>query len=208
MVWHTVPKAVQLVFPRRIWSGDGSGNQVFLTFDDGPVPGVTDFVLNELAKRDQKATFFMVGDNLQKHRTLGVEVLAAGHGVGNHTNNHLNGWKTADHEYLQNIQGFDQQLETSLGIQTDLFRPPYGRIRRSQANAVLKSKKLVMWNVLSGDFDPRIDPSRILSKSIKNTRPGSIVLFHDQKKTIKTIRKVLPEYLDFLKENGLQTGLL
>lgn len=208
MVWHTVPKAVQLVFPKRIWSGDGSANQVYLTFDDGPVPGVTDFVLNELAKRGQKATFFMVGDNLRKFPTLGKAVLESGHQIGNHTFNHLNGWLTTDKEYLKNIQAFDQLLETSLDIQTALFRPPYGLIRSSQAKAVLKSKSLIMWNVLSGDYDKRIDPNRVLSKSIKNTRSGSVVLFHDQQKTKETILKVLPDYLDFLEDHGFQTRSL
>lgn len=208
MVWHTVPKVVQLVFPKRIWSGDYSENQIFLTFDDGPVPGVTDFVLNELAKRDQKATFFMVGDNLRKYPALGKAVLDSGHRIGNHTHNHLNGWRTSDAKYLENIQEFDQELENSLDVYTDLFRPPYGLIKSSQAKAVLKSKRLVMWNMLSGDYDQRIEPSRILSKSIRNTRSGSIVLFHDQQKTEEAIRKVLPVYLDFLKDNGLKTSIL
>lgn len=206
MFWHTVPKAVQLCFPRRIWSGDGSANQVYLTFDDGPVPEVTDFVLNELAKRGQKATFFMVGDNLRKFPTLSKEVLESGHQIGNHTFNHLNGWKTTYEDYLKNIQAFDRVLEASLGIQTALFRPPYGLIKSSQANAVLKSKRLIMWTVLSGDYDQRIDPDCVLSKSIKNTLPGSVVLFHDQQKTKETIRKILPDYLDFLVDRGFQTG--
>lgn len=208
MVWHTVPKAVQLIFPKRIWTGDSSGNHVYLTFDDGPVPGVTDFVLNELAKRGQKATFFMVGDNLRKHHTLGKEVLESGHQIGNHTFNHLNGWKTSDAEYFKNVQAFDRELETSLGLETRLFRPPYGLIRNSQAKSVLKSKKLIMWNVLSGDYDLKIDPAVVLSKSMMNTNPGSIVVFHDQQKTKEVIHKVLPAYLDFLVEKGLQTRLL
>lgn len=208
MVWHTVPKAIQLVFPKRIWSGNGSGNQVYLTFDDGPVPEVTDFVLNELAKRGQMATFFMVGDNLRKFPTLGKAVLESGHQIGNHTFNHLNGWKASHEEYLKNIGAFDQILESLLGIQTALFRPPYGLIKTSQAKAVLKSKRLIMWNVLSGDYDQRIDPTRVLSKSIKNTLPGSVILFHDQQKTKDTILKILPDYLDFLKDQGFQTGIL
>lgn len=208
MVWHTVPRAVQLFFPKRIWNWDFSEQQVYLTFDDGPVLGVTDFVLNELAKRDLKATFFMVGDNLGKYPTLGKEVLDAGFRIGNHTFNHLNGWKTDDEEYLKNIQAFDKELENSLGIQTELFRPPYGLIKNSQAKKVLKSKKLIMWNVLSGDYDPTLNSPRILSKSIQNTRPGSIILFHDQLKTKDVIRQVLPDFLDFLVGKGFQTSLL
>lgn len=208
MVWHTVPKAVHLFFPKRIWIGDGSERQVYLTFDDGPVPGVTDFVLNELGKRGQKATFFMVGDNLRKYPTLGKEVLDAGHRIGNHTYHHLNGWKTDNEHYLKNIEAFDMELGTSLGIQTDLFRPPYGLMKNLQAKKVLETKKLIMWNVLSGDYDPALDTPRILSKSIQNTHPGSIILFHDQMKTKDAIREVLPDYLDFLVGKGLQTSLL
>lgn len=208
MVWHTVPRPVQLFFPKRIWSGEASGNQVYLTFDDGPVPGVTDFVLNELAKRNQKATFFMVGDNLRKYPTLGKEVLESGHAIGNHTQNHLNGWKTNDATYFKNITDFDQLLDTTLGIQTELFRPPYGLIRSSQAKMVLNTKKLVMWNVLSGDYDKMIALSRVLAKSITHTRSGSIILFHDQLKTKDVIREILPSYLDFLIEKGFKTSLL
>ncbi|WP_111671471.1 polysaccharide deacetylase family protein [Algoriphagus litoralis] len=208
MVWHTVPKAVQLLFPKRIWTADGLENQVYLTFDDGPVPGVTDFVLNELAKRGQQATFFLVGDNLRKNRALGREIIASGHHIGNHTFNHLNGWKTSDQDYLKNIQAFDQEFEASLGLKTDLFRPPYGLIRNSQAKALLKTKKLIMWNVLSGDYDQRIPGKQILSKSIDHTRSGSIVVFHDQEKTVEVLPKVLPPYLDFLLERGFITGLL
>lgn len=208
MVWHTVPKAVHLFFPKRIWIGDDSEQQVYLTFDDGPVAGVTDFVLNELAKRGLKATFFMVGDNLRKYPTLGSDVLLAGHRIGNHTYNHLNGWKFADGEYLKNIQAFDQELENSLGIRTELFRPPYGLIKNSQAKKVLNSKKLIMWNVLSGDYDSRLNATRVLSKSIQNTKSGSIILFHDQQKTKEVLYKILPDYLDFLVGKGFKTSLL
>jgi peptidoglycan/xylan/chitin deacetylase (PgdA/CDA1 family) len=208
MVWHTVPRTVQLFFPKRIWSGEASGNQAYLTFDDGPVPGVTDFVLNELAKRNQKATFFMVGDNLRKYPILGKEVLESGHAIGNHTQNHLNGWKTDDSAYFKNIIAFDQLLDTTLGIQTELFRPPYGLIRSSQAKMVLNTKKLVMWNVLAGDYDKMIPPSRVLTKSITHTQSGSIILFHDQQKTKDVIREILPSYLDFLIEKGVKTSLL
>lgn len=208
MVWHTVPRSVQLLFPKRVWSEDPSGKQVYLTFDDGPVPGVTDYVLNELAKRGQKATFFMVGDNIRKFPELASEVASGGHSVGNHTFNHFNGWKTSDSNYLKNVREFDRITSEKLQIQTDLFRPPYGLIKGSQAKVLLQSKKIVMWNVLSGDYDSSLDPSRILAQSIKNTCPGSIVLFHDQQKTKEVLPRVLPEFLDFLLERKFQTSVL
>lgn len=208
MVWHTVPQTVRLLFPRRIWEGDSSGNQVYLTFDDGPVPGVTDYVLNELAKRGQHATFFMVGDNIKKHPNLAKEVMASGHAIGNHTFNHQNGWKTRDFEYTDNVRAFDDVLEKELGIQTLLFRPPYGLVKSSQAKVILQTKKIVMWNVLSGDYGKSLASSRILQKSIQYTRSGCIVLFHDQQKTRNVLQKVLPDYLDFLIEQGFKTSLL
>ena len=208
MVWHTVPSAVQLLFPKRLWKGDSAGNQVYLTFDDGPVPEVTDFVLDELAKRDQKATFFMVGDNLRKFPDLGKAVLQGGHRIGNHTNNHLNGWKTQDESYLKNIEAFDEVLGKTLGIQTQLFRPPYGLMRNAQAKKVLESKRIVMWNVLTGDYDTSLDSATILTKTVRNTQNGSIIVFHDQQKTKGILRKTLPSFLDFLGENDFKTSFL
>lgn len=208
MVWHTVPRAIQLLFPKRIWECDPSGNRVYLTFDDGPVPGVTEYVLEELAKRGQKATFFMVGDNVQKHPALAREVLSAGHGIGNHTFNHLKGWRTSDQKYLENIQFFDEILGQTLGLATDLFRPPYGQMTSSQAKVVLESKRIVMWSVLSGDYMRSLDSAEILKKSTQKTHAGSIVVFHDQQKTKDVLPRVLPDYLDFLLDRGFYTALL
>lgn len=208
MVWHTVPALVRLLFPSRIWEGDATGNRVYLTFDDGPVPGVTDYVLDELARRGHKATFFMVGDNIQKHHALAKEVLEAGHGIGNHTYHHLHGWKTSHAEYLENIRSFDRIAAERLGIQTPLFRPPYGMITQSQAKAVLTTKKIVMWNVLTGDYDRGIGPQAILAKSIQITQPGSIVVLHDQQKTMEVLPRFLPDFLDFLSERKFETALL
>jgi peptidoglycan/xylan/chitin deacetylase (PgdA/CDA1 family) len=208
MVWHSVPRFVQGFFPERIWQGDASRRQVYLTFDDGPVPGVTDFVLEQLEKRGHRATFFMVGDNIRKHRRLALDVLSAGHQIGNHTFNHLNGWKTSDLEYFENARAFDRIVEDSLAIQTSLFRPPYGLLKSSQAKLLSDSKKIVMWNVLSGDYDRSLEPKRILDKTSANTRSGSIVVFHDQQKTQEVLPKVLPVFLDFLRLEGFETALL
>lgn len=208
MIWHTVPKFVQGFFPKRIWEGDPSDDQVYLTFDDGPVPGVTDFVLNELAKRNQKATFFMVGDNVRKEPALANEVLAQNHQIGNHTFNHLKGWNTSDLAYLENVEKCDSVFGEKLGIRTDLFRPPYGLMKNSQAKPILESKRVIMWNVLTGDYDRSILPSEVLGKSIRNTYPGSIVVFHDQQKTREVLPKILPQYLDFLEDKGFKTSFL
>lgn len=208
MVWHSVPSAVQLLFPKRLWKGESADRQVYLTFDDGPVPDITDFVLNELAKRNQKATFFMVGDNLRKFPELGKAVLQSGHTIGNHTHNHLNGWKTTNEAYFKNVEAFDQILEKTLGIQTDLFRPPYGLLSSYQAKKVSDSKRIVMWNVLSGDYDIDLNPNHVLSKTQQHTRAGSIIVFHDQQKTKSVLKAILPDFLDFLHENNFRTNFL
>jgi len=208
MVIHSVPAFIQHLFPARIWRKNDSDQQVYLTFDDGPVPGVTDFVLNELAKRSMKATFFMVGANVQKNPFLGGEVVAAGQGVGNHTQHHLNGWNTALEDYIQDFKKCDQVLKELLEIKPALFRPPYGKLKGSQAKEILKSHELIMWNVLSGDYDPNLSPKKVISNTLKKVNAGSIIVLHDQQKTKSIVRKVLPEILDFISDSGYQTALL
>lgn len=164
---------------------------LYLTFDDGPIPEVTEFVLETLEKYQAKATFFCIGDNIRKHRSIFEKVMTDGHSIGNHTYNHLNGWKTTDKEYLDNVARCDEQLP----IKTDLFRPPYGRIKKSQARR-LQSKKIVMWDVLSGDFSADISCKRCLEKTVKHTNPGSILLFHDSLKAKKNMQYTLPRVLE------------
>ncbi|MEP0710606.1 polysaccharide deacetylase family protein [Algoriphagus sp.] len=208
MVWHTVPKLVQHLFPRRIWRKDGTGNSIYLTFDDGPVPQITAYVVEELAKRGQKATFFVVGDNIRKNPALAKELVSAGHKIGNHTFNHLNGWKTNQATYLENVTRCDEVLEDVLGIKTNLFRPPYGMLTSSQALEISRSHEVVMWNMLSGDYDQSLKPEVVLKKSIQHTKPSSIAVFHDQAKTVDVLPKVLPQYLDFIQEMGWKTDVL
>jgi len=205
MVWHTIPAVVQQLFPQRTWQ---KGNKsIYLTFDDGPVPGVTDYVMNELAKRGQKATFFVVGDNVRKYPELANELVRTGHQLGNHTFNHLNGWKSKKEIYLKNIDKCRNQLK-ELGIDSSLFRPPYGLITPVQAREVTKSYEIVMWSMLSGDYDLRLNPTKILRNSINYSKPGCIAVFHDQQKTKDVLPRFLPQYLDYVKEMGWETALL
>jgi peptidoglycan/xylan/chitin deacetylase (PgdA/CDA1 family) len=203
-----LPHGLTYLFPNRIWRGPELERKVTLTFDDGPVPGVTDWVLSELGKRGLKATFFMVGDNVRKHATLAQEVVAAGHQVGNHTYHHLSGWKTSTEIYLKDVAACDAIVEDNLGIQTSLFRPPYGWMKLTQAREVAKVKKIVMWSLLSYDFDSRLAPKKIVELCISRTSPGTILVFHDQEKTKEQLKKVLPEYLDFLVGEGFTTQAL
>ncbi len=203
-----LPSSLALLYPNRLWKGAHIGRKVSLTFDDGPVPRVTDWVLEELAKRELNATFFMVGDNVRKHPLLAQEVLSAGHQVGNHTYHHLSGWKTSTATYLEDVASCDAIIEDTLGVQTSLFRPPYGWMKPLQAREVAKDKKIVMWSLLSYDFDSRIAPDKIIQVCISRTSSGSIIVFHDQQKTKEQLKKVLPNYLDFLVGEGLTTQLL
>jgi len=205
---HRVPGWIQRFFPQRKWEGIGENKQVYLTFDDGPVPGITDFVLSELAKRNQQATFFMVGDNVRKHSSLAQEVVQAGHQIGNHTYHHLHGLKTATQLYLDNVNACDQILEEKLGKSTSLFRPPYGMLSPWQAGVLLKEKQIVMWTILTGDYDRSVSPQVVLKDSKRMTSETSIIVFHDQQKTDGHLQKILPGYLDFLEGEGFKTGIL
>jgi len=171
-----------------------------LTFDDGPIPDVTEGVLETLQHYRAKATFFCIGDNIRKHPAVFRKIMAQGHAVGNHTYHHLNGWKTSHEEYLANVQ----QCAELLPPQTRLFRPPYGRVKRSQAREIMQTNRLVMWDVLSGDFAQEISPETCLSKTIQHTRPGSILLFHDSLKARRNMEYAVPRVLDHFSNLGFQ----
>ena len=208
MIFHSVPKAVQKLFPHRKWRGDGSENQVYLTFDDGPVPGITEYVLEQLLLRDQQATFFMVGDNVRKHPELARKVLSAGHGIGNHTFHHLKGFRTTQEVYFRDFQKAENTFQEVFGEKTRIFRPPYGSLTPMQSSPIRQSHEIIMWDVLSGDYHPKANPEKILKETKKRTQAGSIVVFHDQQKTAEVLPKILPQYLDFLSENNFKTALL
>lgn len=190
---------IRTVYPECWWKiEDEAEPTIYLTFDDGPIPEVTEFVLEQLDLFSAQATFFCIGDNVRKHRDMLYKVLEAGHMVGNHTFNHLNGWKTEDAVYLENIQKCQQQL----GVETSLFRPPYGRIKKTQAAQVMEDYSIVMWDVLTGDFDPKLDADVCLRKTIQYTKSGSIVVFHDSLKAWPTLRYVLPRMLNHFAQRG------
>lgn len=203
MFWHTVPDIVQRNFSKRTWIGDASKNNIYLTFDDGPVPGITEFVLDELAKRHQLATFFVVGDNVRKNIELAKRILAEGHQIGNHTFHHLVGWKTDFNKYVADIYQCQEILKKELGFEAYLFRPPQGLMTLKQAEKVAQNFKIIMWSVLSGDFSKQIGTAEMLKKTTKYSKAGSIVVFHDQEKTIKILPEFLPDYLDLIVEQGL-----
>jgi peptidoglycan/xylan/chitin deacetylase (PgdA/CDA1 family) len=192
-------------FSKYTWRLSFKSNVVFLTFDDGPTPEITEFVLSELKKYNAKATFFCIGKNIKKQSNTFNKIISEGHAIGNHTQNHLQGWKTNNQKYLKSvleceniIANWPQKVNNS-----KLFRPPYGKIRKSQARNLLKNGyKIIMWDVLSGDFDSSISNERCLQNVLKNTRNGSIIVFHDSVKAAEKIKYALPRVLKALSDKG------
>lgn len=203
MFLHKTNFLMRAAYPRLTWriptpAYASAEPLVYLTFDDGPVPEVTDFVLDQLARFGAKGTFFCIGDNVRKHPDVFHRVLAAGHAVGNHTFHHLNGWHTPEAAYLLDLRACQAVLPAG----TRLFRPPYGRITRRQAQAILPTHDVVMWDVLTGDFSANLSPERVLKKTLQHTEPGSVVVFHDSVKAVRSLQYALPRTLDALTHRG------
>ena len=179
---------------KLIWNIPVKEKKIFLTFDDGPVPGFTSEILNILNQFNAKATFFCVGENIKNHKKEFEKILKNGNLIGNHTFNHLNGRKTKFEEYISNISKSNDLYETKL------FRPPYGRITFKQINEVSKNYKIIMWTVLTGDFDKNVSKEKCLKNAIKYTRKGSIIVFHDNKKTKEKVLFALPRFLEYFSK--------
>ena len=208
------PKFVQRMFPKRIWAFPNSEKQVYLTFDDGPIPEVTPWVLDELKKHNAKATFFCIGDNIVKHPEIFKRIIAEGHAVGNHTFHHLNGRKTEHKDYLENVSITETEIISRISSihpernqpierSPSLFRPPYGQMTSGQAKSIQqKGHQIVMWNVLSADYDTSISEEKCFKNVVGSIKPGSIVVFHDSLKAQKNMQYTLPKVLDIIAENG------
>ncbi|NBW37687.1 MAG: polysaccharide deacetylase family protein [Cytophagia bacterium] len=199
---HRTPFFLPLLYPGLLWRMPADKKEIYLTFDDGPVPGPTEFVLDELKKYNLTATFFCIGDNIGKHPDLFKRIISEGHVVANHTFNHLKGWQTATTTYLDNINKCDQIIAAHSTLPTaKYFRPPYGRITREQIKK-LSNKKIVMWDVLTRDYDATLAPAHCLKQSLAATRSGSIVVFHDSLKAEKNLTAVLPKYIEACLAQG------
>jgi peptidoglycan/xylan/chitin deacetylase (PgdA/CDA1 family) len=209
MVPHKIPRWFRQLFPGFTWKRPaGEGLEVYLTFDDGPIPEVTEFVLDQLAAHGAQATFFCVGDNARRHPQVLARVRAGGHRAANHTFNHLSGWSTGRQPYLANVALCQAQLlagdgQSLVGSQgKPLFRPPYGRIGPGQAQVLRQTYEIVMWDVLSGDYERAIGPENCLRNTLRATESGSVVVFHDSRKAYPNLRYVLPRYLEALSARG------
>jgi peptidoglycan/xylan/chitin deacetylase (PgdA/CDA1 family) len=175
---------------------------IFLTFDDGPVPEVTPQVLKILERRSTKATFFCIGDNVKKYPELFQQVKEAGHAIGNHTFNHMNGWKTPTGQYVDNVMRCNEYVGSSL------FRPPYGRFTISQYLVLRKKFRFILWSVLSRDFDPGTTPDQCFDNVMRVTTSGSVIVFHDSVKAKEKVLFVLPRFIDQFLEKGFRFGTI
>ena len=190
------PYLARLLYFNRLWRIDASGKNLYLTFDDGPDPEVTTWVLSQLKKFDAKATFFCVGKNVKEHLNVYQQIISEGHQTGNHTQDHLHGWQREEKEYIENT------AECKKYVSSNLFRPPYGKMKNRQSKAISKEYKIVMWDVLSGDFDTNISKEKCLQNVLQNTRKGSIIVFHDSKKAFEKLQYVLPKVLEHYAKKG------
>lgn len=177
-------------YPSLVWEVKTLNKEVYLTFDDGPDPELTNWVLDQLKAHNAKATFFCVGENVQRYPQVFQRILDEGHAVGNHTMNHLNGWETDYEKYIVNVK----QCGHVFG--SKFFRPPYGKIKRKQIKKIKGRYKIIMWSLLSGDFDATISATECAYNTVQYTEPGSIVVFHDNPKCAETLKAALPKILN------------
>jgi peptidoglycan-N-acetylglucosamine deacetylase len=205
-MWYLLktPFWLKLFYPQLKWNVKESEQKIYLTFDDGPVEGVTEYVLDQLAQYRARATFFCVGDNVRKFPHIYQRILREGHAVGNHTYHHLNGWKQNDSVYFDDISLCSRFMHDYKGKfeVSSLFRPPYGKVKMSQIREIRKHYEIVMWDVLTADFDPQFKAEDCLNKAIKNTQKGSIIVFHDSYKTEDKLKFMLPRYLEYFQNLG------
>lgn len=192
----TVPVFLRIFYPSLLWTMPEGNKRLYLTFDDGPNPEITSAVLDILDNYGAKATFFCVGENVQRYPAVYDSILHRGHLTGNHSYNHLNGWKTPLNEYYENVNLCRNCVDSKW------FRPPYGRITPSQIQALKKEYTIVMWSVLSYDFDPETTPRQCVDYVLDNTKDGSVIVFHDSLKAANNVLFALPEVLKFFTAQG------
>jgi peptidoglycan/xylan/chitin deacetylase (PgdA/CDA1 family) len=195
---YRTPAILPRLFSRCLWQGPRDQEHIYITFDDGPLPGITPKVLDMLSAFQQKATFFCVGDNVQRNNDIFREILRNGHDTGNHTCHHLHGWKHETQKYIADVELADAHIGSKL------FRPPYGKLTfRQYMSLIQKDYHVVMWSLLCGDFEPGLDKKRCLKKLCQNVRSGDIVVFHDQQKSWKNLEYILPGFLEEMQKRNI-----
>ncbi|MFA5971840.1 MAG: polysaccharide deacetylase family protein [Lentimicrobiaceae bacterium] len=203
MNFYSAPFWIRAIYPKGlIWRAQTRKQEVFLTFDDGPVPEVTPLVLRILKKYNIRATFFCVGENVQKYPEIFDLLLKDGHAIGNHTYHHIKAWKTDNNMYLSEVE------QCSRLVKSRLFRPPHGQINRKIARQLRKDYRIIMWSALTGDYNKKLSGDQCLANAIGNTAPGSIIVFHDSLKARERMEYALPLYIEYCLEKGYSFGRL
>ena len=192
-----IPKFIQILFPSIIWRQKNYQNNIWLTFDDGPTPKVTPFILNTLKEEKVKATFFLVGEQIERQPDLYNQIISDGHVIANHSYSHINSWKSNNLDYLNDIEKCQKLMPKN-----KLFRPPYGKISALQIRRLKKKYKIILWDVLSWDFSLSIAPSKVKRNVMKNTKQGSIIVFHNNQKSFQNLTSILKETIQELKQKG------
>lgn len=196
------PKLLHSIYRDAVWFLPNSENKIYLTFDDGPVTDITSKCLDILKEHNVRATFFCVGENIEKNPELFDRLLKEGHAVGNHSYNHLKGWKTDNQTYYDNIEKCEKITKSNL------LRPPYGKIKRSQIKHLRDKYKIIMWDVLSADFDPKVSVDQCIDNVVHNTETGSIIVMHDNEKCGNKMLEALPEVIKKLNAKGFNFDVL
>ncbi|MCW2117903.1 polysaccharide deacetylase family protein [Flavobacterium sp. 7A] len=207
--WVKTHSILKKIFSKYVWDLPNEQNKVYLTFDDGPTPEITSWVLDLLKKHNAKATFFCIGKNIEQQPELFQRIIQEQHAIGNHTNDHANGWATTKDLYIKSVvacaNSISKHIISNTNLPTSLFRPPYGKIKTAQINALKKQGyKIIMWDVLSADFDLSITKEKCLENVISNIQSGSIIIFHDSVKAFPNLKYTLPKVLNFIDKNNLQ----
>jgi len=199
------PILLRSVYRKCLWTVNTTEKVVYLTFDDGPIPEVTPFVLDQLKKYNALATFFCIGRNIEENPHIFDRIIAEGHGIGNHSYDHLNGWQTSNEDYYANIEKCGETLKEQYpAYSSQLFRPPYGKLKPAQYKFLKDRYKIVLWDVLSFDFDQKIAEEKVLNNVITNAEPGSVIVFHDSLKAQQKVEYALPKVLEHFSAKGFK----
>ena len=191
------PKIIQALFPSLIWRKETESKEVWLTFDDGPTPEVTPWILAALKQEEIKATFFLVGEKIEQYPKILSDIIKDGHTIANHSYSHQNGWLCFKETYISDVERCQELIPKN-----NLFRPPYGKITRGQISSLKKKYKIILWDVLGWDFQQNTTPQKVQKNIITNTKPGSIIVLHNNQKSFKNLKPILKETIQILKEKG------
>jgi peptidoglycan/xylan/chitin deacetylase (PgdA/CDA1 family) len=204
-----IPILFKRLFPNYVWGFSSKDKTIYLTFDDGPTAEITLWILNLLKQYNAKATFFCIGENIEKHPKVFNTILNEGHTIGNHTQNHINGWRTGTKTYLENTEKAQKTITSTIAknntVTQKLFRPPYGKIRPSQAKSlILLDYKIIMWSVVTYDWEENLSKEKCFKNAINKTKPGEIIVFHDSLKASENMKYALPKTLEYFSKKGYE----